>query len=79
MRGIKLNTRSNGGLVQLSRRISQYTRMLISNRIGPERVERDRYACHQSLWEYVVFLTGQPSFQTNEDPGDDEDVIATNN
>jgi len=32
---------------------------------------------HQSLWEYVVFSTGQPSFQTNDDRGDDEDVITT--
>ncbi|KAL7527385.1 hypothetical protein ACHAXR_001930, partial [Thalassiosira sp. AJA248-18] len=32
---------------------------------------------HQSLWEYVVFSTGQPSFQTNGDPRDDEDVITT--
>ena len=32
---------------------------------------------HQSLWEYVVFSTGQPSFQTNKDPRNDEDVITT--
>lgn len=32
---------------------------------------------HQSLWEYVVFSTGQPSFQTNDDRRDDEDVITT--
>ena len=27
---------------------------------------------HQSLWEYVVFDTGQPSFQSEEDMEDDE-------
>lgn len=32
---------------------------------------------HQSLWEYVVFSMGQPSFQPNADPSDDEDVITT--
>ncbi|KAL7532737.1 hypothetical protein ACHAWF_004226 [Thalassiosira exigua] len=32
---------------------------------------------HQSLWEYVVFSTGQPSFQTELDPRDDGDVITT--
>ncbi|KAL9185374.1 hypothetical protein ACHAXT_003151 [Thalassiosira profunda] len=32
---------------------------------------------HQSLWEYVVFSTGQPSFQTEKDPRDDKDVITT--
>lgn len=32
---------------------------------------------HQSLWEYVVFSTGQPSFQTNEDKRDEKDVITT--
>lgn len=32
---------------------------------------------HQSLWEYVVFSTGQPSFQTNEDKPDDTSVITT--
>jgi 6-phosphofructokinase 1 len=30
---------------------------------------------HQSLWEYVVFSTGQPSFQSNDDQRDDKDVI----
>lgn len=29
---------------------------------------------HQSLWEYVVFDTGQPCFQTEEDMVGDEDV-----
>ncbi len=32
---------------------------------------------HQSLWEYVVFATGQPSFQTDLDPMDDGDAITT--
>lgn len=32
---------------------------------------------HQGMWEYVVFATGQPSFQTEEDPRDDKDVITT--
>ena len=32
---------------------------------------------HQSLWEYVVFSTGQPSFQTNQDGQNEEDVITT--
>ena len=32
---------------------------------------------HQGVWEYVVFATGQPSFQTEEDPRDDKDVITT--
>jgi len=32
---------------------------------------------HQSLWEYVVFATGQPAFQTNEDSRDDKDVITS--
>jgi len=32
---------------------------------------------HQSLWEYVVFATGQPSFQTDLDPHDDEDAMTT--
>ena len=32
---------------------------------------------HQSLWEYVVFSTGQPSFQTNNDAEDDDDNIIT--
>lgn len=32
---------------------------------------------HQSLWEYVVFSTGQPSFQTNEDKRDEKDAITT--
>jgi len=31
---------------------------------------------HQSLWEMVVFSTGQPSFQTNDDK-DDKDAITT--
>jgi len=31
---------------------------------------------HQSLWEMVVFSTGQPSFQTNEDE-DDKDAITS--
>jgi len=30
---------------------------------------------HQSLWEYVVFSTGQPSFQNDDNP--DDDVITT--
>mmetsp|Transcript_28357 Transcript_28357/g.43294 ORF Transcript_28357/g.43294 Transcript_28357/m.43294 type:complete len:536 (+) Transcript_28357:159-1766(+) len=32
---------------------------------------------HQSLWEYVVFATGQPSFQTNDDKRDAKDIITT--
>ena len=32
---------------------------------------------HQSLWEYVVFSTGQPSFQTNEDKREAKDIITT--
>ena len=32
---------------------------------------------HQSLWEYVVFATGQPSFRTNEDSRDDKDIITS--
>jgi len=32
---------------------------------------------HQSLWEYVVFSTGQPAFQNEDDPRDDEDVITS--
>lgn len=32
---------------------------------------------HQSLWEYVVFATGQPAFQTESDPRDDIDVITS--
>eukprot|EP00571_Detonula_confervacea_P003113 CAMPEP_0172319208 /NCGR_PEP_ID=MMETSP1058-20130122/37087_1 /TAXON_ID=83371 /ORGANISM="Detonula confervacea, Strain CCMP 353" /LENGTH=543 /DNA_ID=CAMNT_0013034207 /DNA_START=142 /DNA_END=1773 /DNA_ORIENTATION=- len=32
---------------------------------------------HQSLWEYVVFSTGQPSFQTDEDRRDKKDVVTT--
>lgn len=32
---------------------------------------------HQSLWEYVVFATGQPAFQTENDPRDDMDVITS--
>jgi len=32
---------------------------------------------HQGLWEYVVFSTGQPSFQTELDPRNDKDVITT--
>jgi len=31
---------------------------------------------HQSMWEMVVFSTGQPSFQTNDDK-DDKDAITT--
>jgi hypothetical protein len=30
---------------------------------------------HQSMWEYVVFSTGQPSFQTGEDVQDDDTII----
>ena len=30
---------------------------------------------HQSLWEYVVFSTGQPSFQSNDDQRGGKDVI----
>jgi len=29
---------------------------------------------HQSLWEMVVFSTGQPSFQTNVDEDDNEAI-----
>jgi 6-phosphofructokinase 1 len=36
-----------------------------------------RGTSHQSLWEYVVFSTGQPSFQTNDDKRDDKGVITT--
>jgi len=32
---------------------------------------------HQGMWEYVVFATGQPSFQTEADPRDDKDIITT--
>ena len=32
---------------------------------------------HQSLWEYVVFSTGQPSFQTNKDKRESKDIITT--
>lgn len=32
---------------------------------------------HQSLWEMVVFSTGQPSFQTNDDGTDEDDAITT--
>jgi len=32
---------------------------------------------HQSLWEYVVFATGQPSFQTNDDKREAKDIITT--
>ena len=32
---------------------------------------------HQGMWEYVVFATGQPSFQTNEDKRLAKDIITT--
>ena len=32
---------------------------------------------HQSLWEYVVFTTGQLLFQTDLDPMDNGDAITT--
>ena len=32
---------------------------------------------HQSMWEYVVFSTGQPSFQTNLDSRDNDDILTT--
>lgn len=32
---------------------------------------------HQSMWEYVVFSTGQPSFQMNRDAEDDGDIATT--
>lgn len=32
---------------------------------------------HQSLWEMVVFSTGQPSFQIDDDGGMDEDDVIT--
>lgn len=32
---------------------------------------------HQSLWEYVVFATGQPAFQDEFDPRDNLDIITS--
>lgn len=32
---------------------------------------------HQSLWEYLVFSTGQPAFQTNADKRAAKDIITT--